>query len=184
MGRIAIEAEAAKIGGMPLPSTGNKGCTWQRAVADLNCKVLNDEDLTASQLVQLKKLRKAGETYYFKAIVGVGNSIYSSKLVSKIEFLLDDVVVGHSDYVDTDDSRDIQDFEYEDSAGKVQSIRFTGQPKSYVQLDSGAENVRVDYRTGTWIEYYTNKSGSFSSYSRYQVTIDNAEAEIVYTFNI
>lgn len=146
--------------------------------------MINDDDLTATQLVQLENLRKASETYYFTASVGVGNSIYSSRLVSRIEFLLDGVVVGHSDYVDTDDSRDLQEFEYEDSAGKVQSIRFIGQPNSYVQLDSEAENVRVDYRTGTWREYYTNESGSFNYYSGNQVTIDNSEAELVYTFNI
>lgn len=184
MGKVATEAEAAKIGGMPIPSTANKGCTWQRAVADLNCEVVNDDDLTATQLVQLENLRKASETYYFTASVGVGNSIYSSRLVSRIEFLLDGEVVGHSDYVDTDDSRDLQECEYEDSAGKVQSIRFIGQPNSYVRLDSESENVRVDYRAGQWREGYTNNSGKFNSYDGSQVIIDNWEADLVYTFNI
>lgn len=184
MGKIATEAEAAKIGGMPIPSTGNKGCTWQRAVADLNCEVIDDDDLTATQSVQLENLRKANETYYFTASVGVGNSIYSSRLVSRIEFLLDGIVVGQSDYVDTDDSRDLQEFEYEDSAGKVQSIRFIGQPNSYVQLDSEAENVRVDYKSGKWKDIYTNQQGTFNEFSGYQIIIRNNEAEIIYTFNI
>lgn len=184
MGKIATEAEAAKIGGMPIPSTGNKGCTWQRAVADLNCEVMNDDDLTATQLVQLEDLRKASETYYFSATVGLGNSIYSSRLVTRIEFLLDGVVVGHSDYVDTDDSRDLQEFEYEDSAGKVQSIRFIGQPNSYVQLDSEAENVRVDYKSGKWKDIYTNQQGTFTEFNGYRAIIRDKEAEIIYTFNI
>lgn len=105
-------------------------------------------------------------------------------MVTRIEFLLDDVVVDHSDYVDTDDSRDLQEFEYEDSAGKVQSIRFIGQPNSYVQLDSEAENVRVDYKSGKWKDIYTNQQGTFTEFNGYRVIIRDKEAEIIYTFNI
>lgn len=111
-------------------------------------------------------------------------SIYSSRILLKIEYLLNGVVVGEDNYVDSDDSRDIVEYYYEDEAGKTQSIRFTCLPNSYVQVDSDAPNTRVDYKSGSWKEIYTNRTGSFTQYQGQSIIIINKEAELLFNFNM
>lgn len=182
MGKIATEGEAAKIGGT-VTSTPTKGCTWRRAIA-LNCEVENTDDVEAEQLVELNKLYKSSENYHFAASAGLLMSIYSSRILLKIEYLLNGVVVGEDNYIDSDDSRDVVEYDYEDEGGKVQSIRFTCLPNSYVQVDSDAPSTRIDYKSGTWKDIYTNRTGSFNQYSGQSIIIVNYEAELLFTFNM
>ena len=182
MGKIATEGEAAKIGGT-VTSTPTKGCTWRRAI-DLNCEVENTDDVEAEQLVELDKLYKSSENYHFAASAGLLMSIYSSRILLKIEYLLNCIVVGEDNYIDSDDSRDVVEYDYEDEGGKVQSIRFTCLPNSYVQVDSDAPNTRIDYKSGTWKDIYMNRTGSFNQYSGQSIIIVNYEAELLFTFNM
>ena len=182
--KIATEGQASTIGDRLLPANRiNRCCTWSRA-RDLNCIVLNEDEVAANQLVKLDMLEAEYQNYHFEATVGIANSIYSSSLKVKIEYLLDGEVVGETIYTDTDDSRDVQTYDYEDgAAGAIQSIRFTGLTNSWAQADSDLDEVRVDNKSGVAVDPRNGTQVRFTRFAGTMNTLEGGDAYLVYLFD-
>ena len=178
MGKIATEQEAYSIGKVGTPVT-NKCCTKARAEA-LGCAVSGS--YTSNKLVQKTDLSQAKVSYKFEATIGINNSVYESSLKCAFEFRLNGVVVHEEQYIDTDDSRDIIYASVDDIPGKTQSIRIIPQSDSTYRPDSDASMITVDYLSGSWKDYITGHSGSFSSYLNETIIINNDRCEIIYQF--
>lgn len=118
------------------------------------------------------------------ASVGIGNSIYSSRILCKIEFLVNGVTVYEETYVDSDDSRDEIMYDYEGQGDDSLAIRFTGLEESYIQYDSSEPSRNVDYASGDWEADPSGQSGHFSSYVGSTTVVQGNEGHIVYTFII